>query len=428
MHRITLVQVAAILAMACHLHAAPAGDSLEAGFRQPPAQARLRCYWWWLNGNVTKGSITRDLEGMRAKGFGGAMLIDAGGAEQRGNRQVPAGPLFGSPAWRDLFHHALSEAQRLNLEISLNILSGWNLGGPTVTPEQSAKLVTWSKTTIKGPAAVDQPLPAPPAKQGFYRDIAVLAYPLRHGAAPSSRPLQALPFKGSFKEAGFSTPVTTPLLFDLPAEAGEEDTHAEQVATLSSQMDASGRLRWTAPAGEWEILRFGYTTSGSRVSTSSGDWQGLVIDYLDHGALDKYWRTGRSHSRRRAPLSGQDARLRGHRQLGTRRRQLDPALRPRSSAGAAATTSPRTCPSSPAASSIAATPASASSTICAAPSATSSPTSITRAFARHGRERGTRNPSRIRRTPRRAGRRPADVWAAARSRKWSFGPSRRPTA
>ena len=278
------------LALAAGLNAAESLDPLEAGFLAPPPEARLRCYWWWLNGNVTRGSITRDLEEMKARGFGGVLLIDAGGAEQRGNRQVKAGPLFGSPAWRELFQHTLAEASRLKLEVSLNILSGWNLGGPTVTPEQSAKLVTFSKTVVKGPARVDQPLPAPPAKQNFYRNIAVLAYPLRHGAAPPKRPIERLPFKASFKEVGFSTPVTTPLLFDVPAEAGEQDTNARNVLNVSGRMDAAGRLRWDAPAGEWEVLRFGYTSSGSRVSTASGEWQGLVLDYIDRAAFEKYWK------------------------------------------------------------------------------------------------------------------------------------------
>ena len=93
-----------------------AGDAFEAGFASPPPAARLRAFWWWLNGNVTRASITRDLEGMKAKGFGGAILFDAGGAKQAymgGNDQVPAGPVFLSPAWRELYRHALGEAARL---------------------------------------------------------------------------------------------------------------------------------------------------------------------------------------------------------------------------------------------------------------------------------------------------------------------------
>src|SRR5262252_2932177 len=109
-----LVLLAALVAP---LVCAPGDDPLAAGFRNPPAEARIRCYWWWLNGNTKKEAITRDLEAMSAKGYGGALLVDAGGAEQRGNQQVPAGPMFGSSAWRELFRHALAEAARLDLEL-----------------------------------------------------------------------------------------------------------------------------------------------------------------------------------------------------------------------------------------------------------------------------------------------------------------------
>ena len=37
------------------------------------------------------------------------------------------------------------------------------------------------------------------------------------------------------------------------------------------------------------ILRFGYTNNGGRVSTSSAQWTGLVLDYLDADALRWYW-------------------------------------------------------------------------------------------------------------------------------------------
>ena len=90
-----------------------ADSVLETGWQNPPTEARLKSYWWWLNGNVTKASITHDLEQMKAKGFGGAVLIDAGGADQWGNAQVPHGPTFFTPEWRELYKHALHEADRL---------------------------------------------------------------------------------------------------------------------------------------------------------------------------------------------------------------------------------------------------------------------------------------------------------------------------
>ena len=53
----------------------PSGADISQGFSNPPASARLRAYWWWLNGNATKTAITRDLEEMKAKGFGGAVVL-----------------------------------------------------------------------------------------------------------------------------------------------------------------------------------------------------------------------------------------------------------------------------------------------------------------------------------------------------------------
>lgn len=33
-------------------------------FANPPIEARLGCYWAWLNGSITEEQITRDLEAM----------------------------------------------------------------------------------------------------------------------------------------------------------------------------------------------------------------------------------------------------------------------------------------------------------------------------------------------------------------------------
>lgn len=91
------------------------GDSLEEGFRNPPIEARTRAYWWWLNGNGNKESITRDLVEMKTKGMGGALICDAGGADQQGNAQVPHGPTFLPPEWpnRVIGAAALSPEKRL---------------------------------------------------------------------------------------------------------------------------------------------------------------------------------------------------------------------------------------------------------------------------------------------------------------------------
>jgi hypothetical protein len=264
--------------------------TLESGWTNQSNSARLRAYWWWLNGNVTKESITRDLEQMKAKGFGGAVIIDAGGAEQWGNSQVPHGPTFFTPAWRELYKHALREADRLDLEMSLNIQSGWNLGGPMVTADDAAKKLTWSETRVTGPTNFNAALPAPKSRDNYYRDTFVVAYRVRPDQA-AHQSLQNWREKALLKTLEpFSTPDTAPLFREIPATPGEEDTHTADVIDLTSKLDADGVLQWDVPTGDWQILRFGCTIGDhSYVSTCSEGWNGYAIDVFDAGAFQRYW-------------------------------------------------------------------------------------------------------------------------------------------
>jgi hypothetical protein len=268
---------------------ASAQDTLAAGFANPPPEARSRAYWWWLNGNVTKAAITRDLEEMKAKGFGGAIITDAGGAEQEGNAQVPAGPAFFSPEWRELFKFTLQEANRLGLEMSLNIQSGWNLGGPMIRAEDAPKKLAWSETRVHGPLLFTNALAEPKHAPELYRDVCVLAFPVTPSANPHP-PLQNYSEKALIQGLGWSTPDCAPLLKELPARPGEEDTHSTNVLDITALMGAGGVLRWDAPAGDWLVLRLGYTLNDhSRVSTSSQTWQGYALDPIDGDIFRSYW-------------------------------------------------------------------------------------------------------------------------------------------
>jgi hypothetical protein len=268
---------------------------LRQGFQSPPPQAKLRCYWWWLNGNTTEDTITYELTEMSQKGFGGVLLVDANGSNQNGNANVPPGPTFGSPAWTRLYVHALKVAADLHLEVTLNITSGWNLGGPDVKPTDASKILTFSRTIVPS-SHFDGYLPAPSSKNGFYRQIAVLAYPLAHGAAlpgesgDPRKPIALLNLKTASAEGGFSMPPTERLLGDASASPADADSPLSAILDISPHVDPTGHTNWTPPTpGPWEILRIGYTDSDARVSTSSGAWQGLAIDYLDRSAFDTYW-------------------------------------------------------------------------------------------------------------------------------------------
>ena len=268
-------------------------NDLEAGFLNPPHSAGVRCYWWWLNGNVTEEAITRDLEEMRDKGFNGALIFDADGSSQTGNRQVPAGPLFASPEWTKLFVHACKEAKRLDLELSLNIQSGWNLGGPGVTAEKATQQLIWSKTKVKGTSTFKKVLKLPVEIGKFYRDVAVIAVPVESGS--TIHPIKNLKLKNSTQELGGSAPDCRVLLNTAPALPGEVSVKSRNIINLSSKMGNDGMLQWDVPNGEWEIIRLGHTATRAHVSTSSGRWTGRVIDHLSPAALQDYWNRNIAH-------------------------------------------------------------------------------------------------------------------------------------
>jgi hypothetical protein len=260
----------------------------EKTFKNPPSSYGIRCWWWWLNGNVTKEVITRDLSEMKAKGFSGACIFDAGGHNQRGNGDIPEGPLWGSDAWRELYLHAIKEANRLDLVMSLSIQSGWNLGGPDVTPAEAARQTTFSELKIKGGISIKTALPMPQIRDNYYKDIMVLAIPDRK--LTNRLPIRDFANKAATREVGWSVPETRPLLTDTTATAGEEDAALNQVINLTPQYK-NGFLEWNAPEGDWIVLRMGYTPTDSHVSTSSGKWQGKVLDYMSENHFNRYWDT-----------------------------------------------------------------------------------------------------------------------------------------
>ena len=267
-------------------------DELETAWNHPPTDARLRAYWWWLNGNVTSNAITRDLEEMKAKGFGGALICDANGAAQDGNAEVPHGPTFFSPEWRELFKHTLHEADRLGLEMSLNIQSGWNLGGPMVKAEDAPKKLTWTEMRVSGATNLTLKLESPKVRENFYRDLFVIAYRVRPEIGKARQPIKNREQKALLRTlVPFSAPKSDALFDEFPSTPGEEDARTTDVLDLTKMFDtATGTLNWQAPAGDWQILRFGYTLNDAcHVSTCSDGWQGYAIDPFDAGAFTRYW-------------------------------------------------------------------------------------------------------------------------------------------
>ena len=79
--------------------------SLSENFLSPPDDARPGVYWYFMDGNLSKEGITKDLESMRDQGIGYVVFLEV-------NVGVPRGKVdFMSPEWVDIFKHIVSECE-----------------------------------------------------------------------------------------------------------------------------------------------------------------------------------------------------------------------------------------------------------------------------------------------------------------------------
>ena len=409
-----------ILSLCLGLAGAANAGPLDQEFASPPDSARMWTWWFWLGDKVDETSITADLEALKAQGMAGVTVYSISGPGVPGK-----GPNYMSPEWRALFKHTVKEADRLGLGVSAMLCSGWNAGGPWIQPEQACKRHVQDELLVTGPQHFKGKLPQPAADQRFYRDVAVLAFPVKaatsapiisasssharypvgnaadgdggsfwvsNGEKPNEGPsknkpewlrvdlgesrmvkqvvIQPRPGYGP-REAEFQissdgstfTNLKTlamdkdqPMTIELPNQplrswrlwitstwspesenvqlcelildgqpirpqrssqlialktlsnsvsgqaptqeingavrqplpSGEPGTAIDpaSVIDLTARCDADGVLDWEVPAGQWTILRTGYTLTGANTSWSSPTGIGLESDPLDAAAMD----------------------------------------------------------------------------------------------------------------------------------------------
>lgn len=222
-------------------------DPIATGFRDPPAAARPRVWWHWMNGNVTRDGIRRDLEWMKRVGIGGVQNFDAAlDTPQVVDRRLA----YMTPAWQDAFRYATGLADMLGLEFAIAASPGWSeTGGPWVPPSDGIKKYVWSETFVDGDRRFVGMLAAPPRATGpfqgaakavdpiaavkpgpapqHYADTVVLALPDDTEAAP--------PCRRTTSDGGGSIAPIGPITFGQPS--------ADRAAWLRCDYDAPVTLR-----------------------------------------------------------------------------------------------------------------------------------------------------------------------------------------
>ncbi len=253
--------------------------ALAKGFGKVPLEAKMRVWWFWLEGQATKKSITQDLEAMAGHGVGGATICDNGA-----HFYTTPGPVFMGNEWKALFAHAIQESTRLGIEISANIQSGCgDPGNPNIANDNGLKRLVSSEKIVVGPARIDLPLPSPRGGSSdiFYKDIAVQAV---KGSSSEDRKDKVIKnwgikmFHNRYSEMN--------KFYETYLGEGEVTINPDEIIDLTPQFK-NGVLRWEVPEGNWTIIRYGMAATGKRNNyASQGAKNGLCYDPMNkRGAI-----------------------------------------------------------------------------------------------------------------------------------------------
>ncbi|WP_321373082.1 glycosyl hydrolase [uncultured Draconibacterium sp.] len=171
-HFLTLLFVLvliSLLAIQCQKEEVQLTADLEEGFISPPNEAQPRVWWHWMNGNITKDGIQKDLEWLHKIGVGGFQNFDAGLTTPK---IVDKRLVYMTPEWKDAFRFTTELADSLGLEMAIAGSPGWSeSGGPWVNPEEAMKKVVWSELRVEGGQSFSGELPHPPTKSGTFQNL-----------------------------------------------------------------------------------------------------------------------------------------------------------------------------------------------------------------------------------------------------------------
>lgn len=280
------------------------------------------CYWEWMNGNISKEGITKDLEYMKAAGIESAFIFDAWVGVERGPVD------YGSAEWISCVKHACQEAQRLGITLGIHNSPGYTaMGGPWIRPEESMKQLTWSISSKKSP-------PVPRHKMDFYRDITTI----RTTCADEMQDLKCRlekeeqvvvtlqkekifagfnlwrgerekpqdPFDGPRDYAprltvevsldgktwmNIGTAAGQPLKArDIPIYFKSDPVRCRYVRLTSNQGTNLDRIEiLTVPGSGTTYRRIGYTTTGQMVTAASEAGVGLEVDKLSRQGVEAHF-------------------------------------------------------------------------------------------------------------------------------------------
>ncbi len=156
-----------------------------------------------MYGEVNDNALEYELREMKKAGIGGFYLMPIKGKsdipkDSDGNTIYKGDAEQLTDNWWRAIDRVYSVSEKLGLEVGIHISDGFALaGGPWIKPEESMKCVVYSDTVATFAKQKFFSTSKPEAKENFYRDIAILAYPALHTDNRKPQCSVEFPFRSS---------------------------------------------------------------------------------------------------------------------------------------------------------------------------------------------------------------------------------------
>lgn len=239
--------------------------------------------WWWEGNAVNKKDLTWNLEQYQKAGLGGVELTPIYGVYGYEKQFID----FLSPQWMQLFSHTLSEAKRLGVGVDLANGTGWPFGGPWVTDDDAGKSIYFKTYTLNGGERLKDVIE-------YNQDALVRTANNKPAAIDSilktvylNKNLQAL----ALDQIQYPGKLPLKRLMAYPDKQKTGDYSSDQRSIdITNKVDETGKLHWTAPAGNWTLYALFEGLHGKMVERAAPGGEGYAIDHFSPTASTNYFK------------------------------------------------------------------------------------------------------------------------------------------
>lgn len=299
----TLRRIAIGVCLALVMFTCSPQPQMEPGWPAITHETKPWSRWWWHGNQLTKEGITAEMEAYQKAGLGGLEITPIYGVFGEEVTFID----YLSSEWMELFLYTLKEAERLDLGIDMATGTGWPFGGPWVTAEDACKNMHYKVYEVKQGESlkeilefIQQPLLRAVGNQVY--EVSSLSFGEGRGEIakiPSKEPLmkgekKKLDIKDLAEPIGKNKNLQALALdqvqFEKPLKLqvlmGYNDAGA--AINLTANVDATGKLNWVAPEGNWKLYAVFEGWHGKMVERAGPGGEGNVIDHFSATALKNY--------------------------------------------------------------------------------------------------------------------------------------------